>query len=74
MKSSITDIDSVVAACRRLGIDATMFTNPEALEHEVLMRGRQKVGSAGMASVLAGRLHHVTQQDLLDISQRLQHN
>lgn len=59
MDPMLRDADGIARACRTLGLNPTGFDSINALTQAVLQKGRERIGCAGLADLVAARLAQV---------------
>lgn len=56
MDRMLRDADAIARACKTLGVNPTKYDDVEKLMQAVIARGREQLGCAGLADMLAARL------------------
>lgn len=56
MDRMLRDADAIARACRTLGVNPTRYDDVETLTQAVIARGREQLGCAGLADLIAARL------------------
>ncbi len=70
MDRMLRDADAIARACRTLGLNPTKFADVEALTQAVIARGREQVGCAGLADLIAARLAQLEPDYARDMHER----
>jgi hypothetical protein len=71
MKANERDLDAVVGACRRLGVDPAVCTDLASLRANLAARRAQSPDLAALAELLSARLQHLSEAAMQEIRRKL---
>ena len=71
MTNDLRDLEAVVGACRRLGLDASLCNDIDALQADLKTRRTGRPDLAGLAELLSARLRNLNAAAFAELKKKL---